>query len=286
MKVLVVGDVMFDRWTTVNPVKLSQEASVLVVSPETEETTLGGAGNVAVNCKHLGADTALAGIVGIDDTGVGTLRDLVMRNDLEDLVIHDDEWTTILKHRIVDRNGQHLLRLDTEKSHAMPSLDATERLIYGITEAAVSANVIVISDYDKGSVPFEIITATRHLSAKHRLFSVVNPKPSTAHFYQFADVLVLNESEANAVHDGIDSLKNKHIIVTRGDRGLTWYNREVSTVIKVPAVKVNVADVSGAGDTIVATIASYGRIDEPVLIEATKNAASVVSQRGTAVPVR
>lgn len=302
-KIVVVGDVMVDKWVHVAPQKISQEAPVLVVRPERIDYTLGGAGNVAVNIAHIGCgpddEVVLMGIGRTETAFEGIAPSNVMP-----LTTSDMNWVNIEKQRFVSMDGHHLLRVDTEKHVEMLSEDTYKRFEQAILDQIVDADVVVVSDYGKGTMDPRIAATIGSAHRSKEFFMIVNPKPSTVDLYPTADVIVLNLQEAwgylelhktDIPHgpnfwDAMRSvgLRNENLIITVGDQGLHW-NRvwnAVNAHFHFPAHEVKVADVTGAGDTIVATLAAYGRCDGVSLEAAAKNAASVVSQRGTSVPAK
>lgn len=294
MRVVVFGDVMLDTWISVAPVKVSEEAPVLIADYQYTTYSPGGAANAAVNCAHLGAETALVGFVG--DVQSLRVQRLIHALDKQGVnfqdLIFSPEWKIIEKCRFVDELGRHLLRVDydnafyPEQNHIATLSDALLHRDY---------DVLLISDYGRGTCVESVV---RNAIVARTHFVVVNGRPENMAIYTGADVLVLNQHEAEQAVGRVMATEDlafevhawyggfgyapKNVVVTVGDKGLYWYDRRKT--IHVPAPRVAVADVCGAGDTVTASIAVSGKINKHVLEWAVENAARVVSQRGTSVP--
>lgn len=296
LKVAVLGDAMLDCWQEAHVQKVSQEAPVLVVKHKGYTYSAGGAGNAAVNCAHLGADTTLIAIVGHgvgNDSHTFELRQALMANKVNcGMLVNSPYLPTIEKLRVVDELGRHIVRIDKEEIPTHLDSHDISDLHRAIEAASKVADVLFISDYGKGVCqPAILRTAIGAFKGK---FIVVNGKPEHALHYGGADVLVFNREEmleATRVDDaklwGTDMLKTwevKNVVVTRGAEGLEWVLPGLRAQ-RIPAPAVAVADVAGAGDSLCASIAVAGKIDADVLRWAIGNAAKVVSQHGTSVPV-
>lgn len=295
-KVLVLGDVMLDCWQVVDPHRISSEAPVLISRHVQDRTSPGGAANAAVNCAHLGARVMLIGAVGKDPEAEDLFKGL-MAADVHFQLFPSETWPTIEKLRIVDQMGRQMLRIDTE---GLPSEigPRAHREMWAMVEGSQDHDVLFISDYGKGTLNSTLTVEAIRLFADK--FILVNGKPDRLDRYAGADVLVFNRLEAltclgmgekngAAAHTLAEAVwqrasgKIAYVIVTDGAKGLGIYSSTVSGTVQAPEVRV--ADVAGAGDTICATIAARGLIDAVVLEEAVANAAKVVSQHGTAVPL-
>lgn len=303
-KVCVFGDVMLDQWTVVEPTRVSSEAPVLITEYRGTSYSPGGAGNAAVNCAHMGADVSIVGLygkgIGNEDYSTELLSALKKNKVNTEFMLGCCEWPTILKHRIVDTQGRHLLRLDREER--MKTMDLREIMafqqIFGIVQE--THEVLFVSDYGKGTcypdLTQKIILRWR---ARGSGFIIVNGKPENIRAYDGADVLVFNRSEAESVTGKLGyaattlaaHIANHHspevrnIVVTDGAKGLAWHSGFSRLANMIHAPTVAVADVAGAGDTICATLARCGAISLAILQAAVENAAKVVSQRGTSVPL-
>ncbi|MCZ6888885.1 MAG: bifunctional D-glycero-beta-D-manno-heptose-7-phosphate kinase/D-glycero-beta-D-manno-heptose 1-phosphate adenylyltransferase HldE [Gammaproteobacteria bacterium] len=259
--VVVVGDVMVDRYWFGATDRVSQEAPVPVVAIESTENRPGGAANVALNIVSLGARCTLIGAVGNDDTGSRLAETLMAAGVVCDLVSVDD-WQTPVKLRIVSKN-QQLLRADFE---TLLSGAAAREIEGRLMRALSTADTLVLSDYDKGVVarPEVLIQAANAASVP----VVVDPKHKDLKRYAGAYLLKPNRSEfrhAAGAWQGEAELAAKAtslmtetdtgaVIVTRGDEGLTVIEKGRNDPVHIPAVAVDVYDVTGAGDTVVATL--------------------------------
>ena len=258
--ILVVGDVMLDRYIHGTTDRVSREAPVPVVQVDGSEDRLGGAANVAMNVVALGARCTLVGAVGDDPTGQTVTLMLEAAGIDTDLVVVDD-WRTTLKERLVSMQ-QQLVRMDFEQS--LPSAYAADVADRAARHMAV-ADALVIEDYDKGAVadPERIMAA----ASRHALPVIADPKfkPFTA--YRGVTILKPNRPEFEAAlgywpeerdlpaagcelacASGIDA-----ITLTRGGDGLTVFEA-TGACLHVPAVSVDVYDETGAGDTVAATL--------------------------------
>ena len=258
--VLVVGDVILDRYLYGQTNRVSQEAPVPIVRVEAHEDRLGGAANVALNVVSLGARCTFVGAVGNDEEGhrVASLMEAAGIN--ADLVFVDG-WSTTKKQRVVSRH-QQLLRTDFE----VPMPVGSYRLIEERVEAHLgTVDAMVVEDYDKGAImePLRLIEKAK----RHRLPIVADPKFKPFAQYRGVSVLKPNRREFRKAlgfwpsdlelperarelmqRAGIESM-----IVTRGGDGLTLFEKQGGH-LHVPAVEVDVYDETGAGDTVAATL--------------------------------
>ena len=258
--VLVVGDIMLDRYIHGTTDRVSREAPVPVVQVEGSEDRLGGAANVAMNVVSLGGRCTLVGAVGDDPTGRTVTLMLEAAGIETDLVVVDD-WRTTLKERLVSMQ-QQLVRMDFEQS--LPSAYAAD-VVGRAARHMAAADALVIEDYDKGAVadPERIMAA----ASRHALPVIADPKFKPFSAYRGVAILKPNRPEfeaalgywpedrdlpdagcALASASGIDA-----ITLTRGGDGLTVFEA-TGTCLHVPAVSVDVYDETGAGDTVAATL--------------------------------
>lgn len=289
-RLLIVGDVMLDRYWFGDVSRISPEAPVPVVRVERSEERLGGAANVARNAVALGAETGLLGVVGQDEAG-----DLVQKL-LTDLQIHsylnrDEAVSTIVKLRVIGRQ-QQLLRIDFE---APPSATVLRNKLTQYNALLSSYDVIVLSDYAKGSLVnvAEMISAARHLGKR----ILVDPKGDDFQRYRGASILTPNKSELRQVvgswRDEEDltakaqtlrqSLALEALLLTRSEEGMTLYTE--NEVLHTPTVAREVYDVSGAGDTVIATLATMlgaGKSLAEAVSIANRAGGIVVGKLGTA----
>jgi D-beta-D-heptose 7-phosphate kinase/D-beta-D-heptose 1-phosphate adenosyltransferase len=289
--VLVVGDVMLDRYWIGDAARVSQEAPVPVVDVQRTDDRPGGAANVALNVASLGARCTLVGLVGDDEPG-RTLRELLTAAGVTCDFVTVDHWPTIVKLRVVSRN-QQLLRTDFERP--LPS-DHHAQIRTRLAAHLADASVVVLQDYDKGvlSDPQSLIAEAR----AHQVPVVVDPKHKPFASYAGADLVKPNDHEfraaigpwdddgeliRRAVETCIEHSFNA-LVITRGSRGMTVVERD-GRHQHIPALPVDVYDVTGAGDTAAAALAVTRSLGwDPRACAQVANVASgiVVGKSGTA----
>ncbi len=295
--VLVVGDVMLDRYVYGQVERISPEAPVPILSIERELAMPGGAGNVVRNLTALGAAVAFISIVGDDQAGSDLTGLIGGQPNIEPWLLVQGGRTTTLKTRYLSA-GQQLLRADREETSPIhPRL--AERLVRIARDAMAATSVTVLSDYRKGlfagEVPPQLIAAAREAGRP----IIVDPKGPDYARYAGADIIVPNRTDlAEATGMRVDSeaaiisaataLRQRHgfsaVVVTRGNDGMTLLDD--SGASHFPAEAAEVYDVAGAGDTAVATLAAgiAARLELPVAVRLANIAAGiVVGKVGTAV---
>jgi rfaE bifunctional protein kinase chain/domain len=258
--VLVVGDGMLDRYWFGAVERISPEAPVPVVRVEREEERLGGAANVALNVKALGARCTLLTVVG-EDEPAERLRKLLQRDGVETLLGRDPKLHTIVKLRVIGRS-QQLLRLDFENQ---PDHEVLEQMFSDYERALPQHDAVLFSDYGKGGLTHiqRMIDAARALKVP----VLVDPKGADYSRYAGATVVTPNRAElAQAVGrwSNEDDLRRRaselrerldlqSLLLTRSEEGMTIFDGEGR--LDIPAVAREVFDVTGAGDTVIATMA-------------------------------
>ena len=266
--VLVVGDVMIDRYLNGQVSRVSPEAPVPVVHLQGLENRLGGAANVALNLKALGATCYLCGVVGHDDNGQ-IFRDLLPEQGLNDRgILSSDQRVTTVKTRVL-ANNQHLLRVDQEDSHDLTEAEHTEFLtnIRQILDTR-GIHVILFQDYNKGVLSKRIINDITLEAIKRDIPTAVDPKFHNFWSYKHVTLFKPNLKEIRAqvpmpVEANLDSLRaaakyirsqldNQYTVITLSEKGL-FYEDESQAAI-VPTQERAVADVCGAGDTVISII--------------------------------
>lgn len=260
-QVLVVGDVMLDRYWHGTTSRISPEAPVPVVRVEQIEERPGGAANVAVNLAALGANAHVIGVVGQDEAAA-RLTQLLERRSVQHHLLSQAEQPTITKLRVLSRH-QQLLRVDFEDG--FPQLDA-DAVLTATHEYLANIGVLVLSDYAKGALrnPQALISAARALGKP----VLVDPKGRDFNRYRHATLLTPNLSELEAVvgpcpdNDTLvskgqallHSLDLQALLITRSEHGMTLLQRN-GEPLHLPARAREVFDVTGAGDTVIATLA-------------------------------
>ncbi|WP_416307828.1 bifunctional D-glycero-beta-D-manno-heptose-7-phosphate kinase/D-glycero-beta-D-manno-heptose 1-phosphate adenylyltransferase HldE [Neptunicella sp. SCSIO 80796] len=260
--VLVVGDIMLDRYWLGPTGRISPEAPVPVVKIESSEERPGGAANVALNVAALGANVTLLGMTG-DDAGAETLRTQLTALGINCDFIRQSGYDTITKLRVLSRN-QQLIRLDFEQDFS--ALDKTP-LQQAFVQQLRQADVVILSDYAKGCLSH--VQQLIRLAREQNIAVVVDPKGSDFDKYRGATLLTPNMAEFSMVADPFESeqqlvtsaqkLAVKHqfdaMLVTRSEKGMTFIRADHEE-LHLPAKAKEVYDVTGAGDTVIATLAS------------------------------
>lgn len=265
--VLIVGDLMLDHFVIGRVDRISPEAPVPVVCFGHEEFRLGGAANVANNVAALGGRTELVGIVGADAEADRLRRDLTSRSiGCAGLVTAADRCTT-RKLRVVTTRNQQVARIDYE-SDAEVTGDTEAALIERIDDLSKTAHAILVSDYLKGVISREVAAAAIRAAARAGIPVLVDPKVPHVDYYRGATLVTPNHHEAEAVtHMRIRSAAEagvaarrfreragcESVLVTRGEHGMWLHTPDGDTSLDAEAREV--ADVTGAGDTVIGTIA-------------------------------
>jgi D-beta-D-heptose 7-phosphate kinase / D-beta-D-heptose 1-phosphate adenosyltransferase len=292
---LVVGDVMLDRYWHGNTSRISPEAPVPVVQVQSEERRVGGAGNVAVNASVLGAQTTLIGLTG-NDSVANDLQQLLESHGVNAQLQRVGGSKTITKLRVISRH-QQLIRLDFEDHFPHWNPETLKEIF---THNLQAANAVILSDYAKGALRHadQLIAQARKAGKP----VVVDPKGSDFARYRGATVITPNLSEFEAVVGVCDSdqqiadrarnlcesLDLNAILVTRSEKGMTLVQRD-KPVVHLPTRAQEVYDVTGAGDTVVATLGAALAAGSDLLDAVTLSnvaAGVVVAKLGTATVSR
>lgn len=294
-RVVVLGDAMLDRYEVVKVVKLSQEAPVLVVKKLEERDVLGGAANVALNVRSLGGEAHLIGVVGMDEEGE-ILRNLLEKNSIDhDLFVEGGRPTT-LKTRFTDRN-QQFFRLDREITEPLEETTAN-RVISAFGRALDSCDCVAFSDYAKGFFTPSLKEKLAEVLQGTKTPLVVDPKPANQYLCEGCYLLIPNRKEGALIAGVAGSREittseisrllagrfSTNVLVTEGKEGMTLCLAN-GEVIHVDSKAREVYDVSGAGDTVAATmaLAVAARCDlKEAVILANSAAGVAVSKAGTA----
>ena len=294
VRLLIVGDVMLDRYWFGEVSRISPEAPVPVVKVERSEERPGGAANVARNAAALGAQVSLLALVGNDEPGE-SLRRLMIEGGIDASLHVDEAVTTTVKLRVIGRQ-QQLLRIDFETT---PSHEALRAKLSEFEQRLPACDAVVFSDYGKGGLTHisEMITLARAAGK----IVLVDPKGDDYSNYAGATIITPNRSEMREVvgrwkdeaelERKASALRNElsleALLVTRSEEGMTLFHAGGS--IHEKAVAREVFDVSGAGDTVIATLAvmlAHGADWERAIHVANVAAGVVVGKLGTAVVTR
>ena len=268
--VIVIGDVMLDRYFWGDVERISPESPVPVVRVNKKTLTLGGAGNVAKNLKGLNCKQVLLGVKG-DDSNGSSLQDILNKEDIKNHLIPIINHPTTTKTRVLGQN-QQLLRLDEENSKEIPKKILKE-LLDCFDKALPEANVVIVSDYGKGIFQFDV---TQHIIKRCRSKNVavfVDPKGISWERYSGATCVTPNKAELNLIapfpENDETMLENQakktvekydldFMLVTRGPQGLSLF-QSGRPAMHIATHAREVYDVSGAGDTVIASLsAAFG----------------------------
>ncbi|MES2740937.1 MAG: D-glycero-beta-D-manno-heptose-7-phosphate kinase [Pseudomonadota bacterium] len=261
VRILVVGDVMLDRYWFGEVSRISPEAPVPIVRIERREERLGGAANVARNAAALGAYAGLLGVVGADEAG-DQVEQLLEGGGIHSYLKRDQAISTIIKLRVIGRQ-QQMLRIDFEEA---PSDTILRDKLIQFNALLPDYDVVILSDYAKGSL-VNVADMIRTARAAGKIV-MVDPKGDDFTRYAGASVLTPNKSELRRV---VGSWHNEEqltakaqqmraelrldaLLLTRSEEGMTLYTD--SEILHMPAAAREVFDVSGAGDTVIATMAA------------------------------
>ena len=261
-RILIIGEVMLDKYWHGSTSRISPEAPVPVVHVDSEENKVGGSGNVAMNCASLGAKTSIISFCGDDNNGY-LANQILKKAGVKTYIKKIKHFTTITKLRILSKN-QQLIRSDFE----MPlKASLQDNALKTFQNKIHSTDVVIISDYGKG-----LISNLKHyISAANaeKKIIIVDPKGTDFRKYKGSTILTPNMSEFEAV---VGSCKNLHeielkakklikqlslnaLLITRSEKGMTLVEKGKKS-FNVPALAKDVYDVTGAGDTVVSVLAS------------------------------
>ncbi|MES2260752.1 MAG: D-glycero-beta-D-manno-heptose-7-phosphate kinase [Pseudomonadota bacterium] len=294
VRILVVGDVMLDRYWFGDVSRISPEAPVPIVRIEKREARLGGAANVARNAAALGAHAGLLGVVGADEAG-DQVEQLLHGASIHSYLKRDEAISTIIKLRVIGRQ-QQMLRIDFEEP---PSDTVLRNKLMQYKTLLADYDVIVLSDYAKGS----LVSVADMIESARAAGKVVMVDPKGDDFARYAGATVLtpNKSEFRRIvgsWNGEEQLTAKAqnlrrelnldaLLLTRSEEGMTLYTEQ--DVFHTPADAREVFDVSGAGDTVIATMAAMlgaGAGWNDAVQTANRAGGIVVGKLGTATVTR
>jgi len=270
LKVGVIGDVMLDTYIWGKVDRISPEAPVPVVSLDHKEQRIGGAGNVAINCSSLGAKVFLLGITGNDDEA-DQLEQLLKENMIDTTgLVRSAKRTTTNKTRILSRN-QQMLRFDAEITNDLNREDEAVLLkqVSNFIEHE-DPNILIFEDYNKGVLTEKVIEDAIELCRASGVITAVDPKRKNFFSYKNVDIFKPNMKEVQEglhilfesndlytlrnVHEQLHKLLQHRVsLITLSEKGIFYQHLQNAAII--PSHLRNVADVSGAGDTVIAVAA-------------------------------
>ena len=301
LRVLVIGDIILDHFVRGKASRISPEAPVPVVNVQQEEYLLGGSANVLNNIVALGGEAELCGIVGQDEAADRVLAALATRGDRGAGIVRTQRPTT-LKTRVLAQ-GQQIVRIDREESGPLPS-EALHQVVEWLDQNLARFDAVLVSDYAKGMVGESTMQALRHALDQARRSGrpipwVVDPKPVNMAHFSGASVVTPNHHEA-AQMSGLpirgeenllaaariiqSELSCAAVLITRGSGGMALLEGN-TPLQRIPTVAREVFDVTGAGDTVAATLAlglAAGAAMREAAMLANHAAGIVVGKVGTA----
>ena len=263
---LVVGDLMLDRFIWGEVERISPEAPVPVLRVTAESSRLGGAANVVNNVRSLGAQVTACGVIGRDAAGRRLLHDLRRTGALTVGIFADKQVQTIQKSRIIARpRHQQIVRLDRENENPIGET-TLKRLCAFVLARAKACDAVVISDYGKGVVHGKLLRSIAKLVKRHKIICIIDPKKENYGYYRFPTLITPNKDEASDA-SGMEIQDEKSllaagkkleqmwqaeaVLITRGPDGISLF-RPRCAVKHFPTEPRDMFDVTGAGDTVVA----------------------------------
>ncbi|MCR8708660.1 D-glycero-beta-D-manno-heptose-7-phosphate kinase [Campylobacter sp. RM5063] len=286
-KILVVGDFMVDHYIWCDCTRISPEAPVMVMKSQKEDKRLGGAGNVYANLKSLGAEVFALGLVGDDESG------RFLKENLNAKLLVEKDRKTPLKSRVLS-HSQQVLRLDDENDF---DTKLEDEIIQEYKKIAKDYDAIILSDYAKGVLTSKVTKALIEHANTLNLPILIDPKGSDFSKYQNATLLTPNKKEANqalgvekidnlekALKKLKDDLNLAYSIITLSEEGIALFDEKLHII---PAKALEVYDVTGAGDSVIAMLA-YAlalKVDIVKACELANDAAAVVVAKVGSVSV-
>ncbi|MCP2519386.1 D-glycero-beta-D-manno-heptose-7-phosphate kinase [Candidatus Aminicenantes bacterium AC-335-A11] len=294
-RIAILGDIMLDQYIIGKVSRISPEAPVPVVEITSENYCLGGAGNVAHNLEALGAEYLLVGVIGNDNSG----KKILDRVKNKKGIFIDKGRPTIVKTRIIAHH-QHVVRVDREKKLPIP--EKIEKEIINFLKKE-DYDGIIISDYSKGTITKSLMKSLLNFTSKNNIPVFVDPKVEHFNLYSPITLMTPNQFETegivnrrinsddeieNAGREILSRITCEYLIITRGEKGMSVFMKD-NKVIHIPTVAKEVYDVTGAGDTVIATaslsLLSGANILESAIL-ANYAAGIVVGKLGTATVSR
>ncbi len=303
--VAIIGDVMIDAYLTGEVKRISPEAPVPILDVKSRDYRLGGAANVALNIKELGANPVLFSVVGNDEKGA-LFSDILQKNSMcsTGLTSSSHRKTTV-KYRLIG-NGTQMMRIDDEDTH---NLNKEEQHAFlkniKIFFENHKIDVIIIEDYDKGVITEELIKEVVAWAQLRDVPVLVDPKKNNFHSYDGVTLLKPNLKEwCEAIHLNIDSVtmevleesskkyalehQIRYIMITLSAKGVAIWDQELQQFYHHPTTAKEVVDVSGAGDSVIAVsaLAVLNQCNFRTIAEIANITGGVVCQYAGVVPIK
>lgn len=272
LNIIVIGDFILDEYLIGEVNRISPEAPVPVVWVRKEKITLGGAGNVVKNLSSLGVKSVVLGRAGKDEKA-NILLDLLARENSDtkkNFLIRSESVPTILKTRVI-AGHQQVCRIDKEELKPI-SREEEDSLLKAFSERIDSADAVILSDYDKGTLTPRIIEEVSKLCRERDKIVTVDPQVSHFFLYNGVSILTPNHHEAgkavgrkletdleilSAAEEIVRKLSCPSVMITRGEKGMSIYVTSKKEIYHIPTVAQEVFDVTGAGDTVISVYTAY-----------------------------
>ena len=262
--ILVVGDLMIDHYIYGTSTRVSPEAPVPIVDVQYEKIFLGGSGNVINNICEVGGKVYASGVIGSwGDNNGDIIHDILTSKNIETIgIISDPNRCSTLKTRIIS-NQQQVARYDLE-SRKDCDLQYTEKILEYINSKKYELDIIIISDYNKGTITRHLMNGILKIVSGTNIQIFTDPKKTDLSFYNGVDIITPNHFEAERCVNNTDinvigktlltNMNFKAVLITRGEKGISLFQKNEKKIIHeyFPSKVVNVSDVSGAGDTVIA----------------------------------
>jgi D-glycero-beta-D-manno-heptose-7-phosphate kinase len=296
-RILVIGDLMLDTFIWGDVKRISPEAPVPVVEVREESQLLGGSANVAHNVASLGGQAIVTGVLGKDHAGRQMLKLFKQLKVVTDGLIFEQGRPTTTKTRVIARN-QQVVRYDREWKTPLREESAAQILDF-LRDHLPAVNAVIVSDYSKGVITRSFLDQLRTMVAGVTVPVIVDPKVQNADYYRSFTMVTPNHHEAERM-SGIEivdetsliaagrrlleQLECQTVLITRGRNGMSLFHHD-GTIQHIPTVARRVFDVTGAGDTVIATLAlgiGTGLSVEEAAVLANLAAGAVVGEVGTA----
>lgn len=265
--ILCIGDVMLDHYVYGNVYRSSPEAPIPILLKKDEKYFLGGAGNVARNLSDLGAKCTLLAIIGTDNASKKIKNLVSINKNIKSELITVKNYSLPVKTRYI-KNSDHLLRVDKEIISFKKSKKLLSTIRKSLLKNIEKSNLIIISDYNKGLINKSLVKEITKIAKKNRKIIIVDPKKINLGTYANIDILTPNQKELNDAAGKllkkeseiiafgksiIDKYNIKEILLTRSEKGMLLIGHDYIKKYNANAKKV--CDVTGAGDTVVSTLA-------------------------------
>ncbi|UCD16600.1 MAG: D-glycero-beta-D-manno-heptose-7-phosphate kinase [Candidatus Zixiibacteriota bacterium] len=299
--ILILGDIMLDEYLYGMVNRISPEAPVPVVEVNKDQIRLGGAANVANNIQALGDKPYLLGTIGLDDAAIKLSQLLKLRGISGDYLVDDKERCTTIKTRII-ANSQQVVRADRENRQEI-SADVEKQILDRFLSLVDKIKAVIISDYGKGVITSSLLGKIIPTCRERDIFIAVDPKDTHFFNYKKASLVTPNHHEAGFVagsrirneHDLeqvgkmlLERLEAKSLLITRGEKGMALFH-DSGNMDLFPTLAKKVFDVTGAGDTVIASFVAAVTAGATLKEAATVSncaAGIVVAEIGTATVTR